>query len=280
MSPFGFRRTFRSALAFGAALLSAAAALAQATQPAALPKAEDLLKKMVDALGGEEAHGRLRNRVTTGTIEFVGSEIRGSINSKEAAPNLSFVVMQLGELGEMKQGYDGQVLWQCSQMHGPRIMEGEERDALARQAEFNAPIHWKRLYKKVETSGVDAVGTEDCYVVTLTPADGGAAERWFLSKSSGLLLRGEIVMKGALGIVNIQTDYGDYKVVDGVKLPHTLVQTAMNMKLRTIVERVEHNVKLPRTAFAPPDEVRDLLRDRDEKKDAGKPSSAPASRPK
>lgn len=269
-------QSFRGISAVAASLLLAATAIAQSTKPSELPKAEDLLKKMVEALGGEEAHAKLRNRVTTGTIEFVGADVRGEILSKEAAPNLSFVVMRLGELGEMTQGFDGTVLWQHSQMHGPRIMEGEERDAMIRQAEFNAPVHWKRLYKKVETTGTDVVGTDDCYVVTLTPADGGAAERWFLSKSSGLVLRGEIVMKGALGVVNIQTDYGDYKTVDGVKIPHTLVQTAMNMKLRTTVERVEHNVELPRSAFTPPDEVRDLLRTQGEKKAA----SAPASRPK
>jgi hypothetical protein len=272
------RRSF--ALAAMAAALLSQPALAQTTQEAALPKAEDLLAKMVKSLGGEEAHAKLKNRVTKGSMEFVGMDVTGEIVVKEAAPNLSFVVMTLGELGEMQQGCDGKVLWQLNQMQGPRVMEGEERDAMARQTEFNAQIRWKRLYKEVETVGAETVGDEKCYVVKLTPKDGGTPERWFLSEETGLVLRTELVMKGALGEVRIQSDFDDYKAVDGIKLPHTMTQTAMTMKIRTTVDSIEHNTDLPREVFELPDDVKELLRARVPEKSTTKPAaSAPAGRP-
>jgi hypothetical protein len=50
----------------------------------------------------------------------------------------------------------------------------------------------------------------------------GNKERLYFDTETGLLLRRVVLSKTILGLDPVQTDYLDYREVDGVKLPFTL----------------------------------------------------------
>ena len=54
-----------------------------------LPKAEEILDKFVEVTGGKAAYENVRNEKWTGSFEFVGKGIKGTITSYRADPNKS-----------------------------------------------------------------------------------------------------------------------------------------------------------------------------------------------
>ena len=62
-------------------LLCAAVVLATGAQLAAddLPKAETILDKYIEVTGGKAAYEKNHSEVSTGTMEFVGKGIKGSV---------------------------------------------------------------------------------------------------------------------------------------------------------------------------------------------------------
>ena len=53
-------------------------------------------------------------------------------------------------------------------------------------------------------------------------------EEYFIDSESGLLLRKVIVTETMLADIPDQTDYFDYRPVDGVKVPFTIRSSAVN----------------------------------------------------
>ncbi len=137
----------RSTMGFAVLLMSAVSvpgAFGQAT--ASLPKAEDVLDQYVAATGGKAAYLKLTNRVSTGTLEIAGANIKGKVTVTQAAPNKLTTTTDLGPpIGTTRQGTDGQVAWEISTIGGARILEGDEKDLALLQAIFNGEIRSKEL---------------------------------------------------------------------------------------------------------------------------------------
>ena len=112
--------------------------------PSDLPKAEVILDKLVDATGGRAALEKLHNRVTKGTFEFVGMDIKASITVYDSAPNKQYAILQAEGLGTIEEGTDGTVCWESSQMTGPRVKEGVEKETALHQATFIKELHWRK----------------------------------------------------------------------------------------------------------------------------------------
>ena len=147
-------------------LLCAAMVLATGAHLAAdeLPKAETILDKYIEVTGGKAAYEKNRSEVSTGTMEFVGKGIKGTVSSFRAAPDKSYTEVDIQGIGKVKEGTDGKMAWSLSAMQGPRVKDGEEKASALQAARFNAELHWRDIYK-AETKGVEKVDGKDCYKV-------------------------------------------------------------------------------------------------------------------
>ena len=77
----------------------------------------------------------------------------------------------------------------------------------------------------------------------------------FFDVQSGLLVRRVDLTRTALGDDPEQTDYEDYRTVDGVKLPFKITVSYLDDNhygTARIVNEVRHNLMLEETKFAPP----------------------------
>jgi len=81
----------------------------------------------------------------------------------------------------METGTDGVIAWENSAIMGPRLRSGVELRYHIREAMFNAPIYWRKVYKAAETVGAEKVEGVDCYRVLLTPVE-GKPETWFFDQ--------------------------------------------------------------------------------------------------
>lgn len=270
-----FRRTL-APLAVLASLLATAAALGQSepAQPAAkpqdLPKAEAVLERFIEVTGGKAAYEKLKNRVTTGTIEVPAANIKGAMKVYHQAPDLMFVEQDMAGMGKSMEGYDGKDAWEYSAMMGARLKEGSEKAMSKRAAVFNSELNWRKVYKTCETAAVEDVDGKPAYKLIMTPED-GAPEAHFYDKESGLLVKIELKAPSPMGEIPVEIRTGDYRDVDGIKVAHKLSQKAAMQEVLITIEKIESNVDLPAERFQIPAEVREML--------AGgeKPANAPAS---
>src|SRR5713226_9687088 len=73
----------------------------------------------------------------------------------------------------------------------------------------------------MRVSGKDKIGDREVYVIGATLPD-NRGERLFFDAETGLLLRRIGYTRTMIGIIPEQTDFEDYREVEGVKFPFTV----------------------------------------------------------
>ena len=276
--PFGrAERVSRCAAAVLAGLATAAAWTGgpnlAAAQEQKLPKAEEILDKSVDALGGKAAFEKLRNRVTKARIE---TQIPGRPQSQSAAltmyqeaPNKCYEVVELEGIGKVETATDGVTYWENSPVQGARVLEGEEKAQQQRATLFNPELRWRELYQKVECVAVEDVAGVPCYKLVLTPAEGKPETVWY-DRKTYLPAKGEAVLATSMGALPVQQTFADYRKVDGILVRHKLTQTTAGVEQVITVESIRHNVDIPPDRFALPEAITKLV---DKPKGATQPAT-------
>lgn len=229
-----------------------------AAQDEKLPKAETILDKYVEVTGGKAAYAKVKNRVTKSTLDIPAQGMKFNMTIYGARPNKMYILTESEALGKMEKGVDGKVAWEVNMMTGPQVKEAEERDLMLRMATFNAAVHWRKLYKKVECVGIETVNEKPCYKIVLTP-ETGDPETQYYDKESNLLVKTEMNLKLAMGTIPLESYSSDYKQIDGILFPHKAKALLMGTERIMTTESIEHNVKLPPDRFKLPAEIQELV---------------------
>jgi zinc protease len=255
-------------LALGAGLLPASAQTSQAASPQAkspaaqtttapattavpLPTVDEILKEYAQASGGQAAFDKLTSRVSTGTFEMdqMAGEAKQEIYAK--APNKVLYVTDSPSFGVVQRGFNGTMGWQDTPQTGLADLTGDQLATLKREADFYAPLHMKALFPKMTVKAKENVNGHDAYIVEAIPVEGHPVTLSF-DAASGLLVRAQTVAEGPMGTANIDTTLGDYRDVDGVKLPF-LIHSDMGQFAFTIkLTDVKHNVPIDDSKFNKP----------------------------
>ncbi len=238
----------------------------------ALPSGKDVLARYIEVTGGRAAYEKVHSRVTTATLDLPEMNLKGSVVTTQAPPNRGNIVTKLPGIGVFEQGTDGTIAWDKNVVTGPRILEGPERDTVIRSLTINNELDPEKHYKSIETTGVENVDGKPAYKVVLT-GPGGKETRYY-DKESGLLVKMEQTSQTQMGEITAIIIPSDYREVDGIKMPFKATQEAMGRKVNMTMDKIEHNVDVPDSQLAMPDDVKALL---EKKKSA--PSSAPATNP-
>jgi outer membrane lipoprotein-sorting protein len=239
-----------------------AGALLASAQPAAketLPTAESILDRYVEVTGGKAAYEKVKSSVSSGTMEIPAQNISGKMTIYAAAPDKQYVVTEIGSVGKIEAGSNGEVFWEKSSMQGPRIRKGAEADLYRRGATFNAPLFWRKLYQKVETTGTDTVDGKTCYKVALTPNGSSKADHSCYDKESGLLVRANMTMTSPMGELEIESRFSDYRKNGEVLGPHVITQHFGGQMIQIKIDKVELNADIPPEKFSMPDDVKALI---------------------
>ncbi len=235
------------------AALAGSPGLAAPDEP--LPKAEEILDKFVEVTGGKAAYEKVHNEKWTGTFEFLGKGIKGTITSYRAEPNRSFTIVELEGVGTIQDGTDGATAWQSSSLQGPRVKLGDERAISLREATLRGPLYWRKLYKHVETVGTETIDGQSCYKVVLTPEEGKPETQYFEKKSS-LMVKMTMSMASPMGEIPSETVLSEYKADAGLLQPHKVQQKALGQEFLVTLDHVEYNVDIPNDRFDLPADVK------------------------
>ncbi len=224
----------------------------------ALPKAETILDRYVEVTGGKAAYEQHTSEILMGTLAFPAQGLSGRLTRYAMAPDKEYSVVELGPIGKIESGVFNGVAWEKSAILGPRVKSGDEKDQAAREARFNAPVDWRKIYTKVETAGVESVNGDECYKVTLTPAT-GKPESQYYSKNTGLLLKTTATAVSPMGEVAVEIEVSDYKKFGGVLYPTRSKQKAGEQELDIAITSVSLNEPIPAEYFQLPAEVKVLV---------------------
>jgi hypothetical protein len=218
---------------------------------AATPTADQVLDHYVNAIGGRAAWTKLNSRVSKGTIEIPSmNNLSGTVEVHEKAPNSMLAVITLGG-AVFEQGFDGTTAWSDDPQNGLRVLSGSELEDAKREADFYHPLDLKKLYKTMTVTGTEKVGDRDAYVVEATSSDRDPDKMYF-DTESGLLVRAVNHRHTPDGVAVFQAEVGDYKDVDGVKLPFTVQQSSAQSAFTIRFTEVHHNLQLADSQFAKP----------------------------
>ncbi|HEX8137873.1 MAG TPA: c-type cytochrome [Pyrinomonadaceae bacterium] len=225
-------------------------ATAAAAKPEApLPSVEQILDAYVQAVGGRQAIEKVTSRVLKGSrVGADGVLVPEEVYAK--APNKLLVITTYPRFAS-RIGFDGARGWAQSNQ-GVRDLGPEMLAQLKLEAEFYKETRLKELYSKMSVLGKGSVGEREAYVVEATPAAGGPAEKLYFDSQTGLLLRKYSESKIVLGQSPTQTDYEDYREVDGVKLPFQIRWAIPGRTWGRKITEVKQNLPLDDAQFNPP----------------------------
>jgi hypothetical protein len=216
-----------------------------------LPTVEQVIAKYVTAVGGQSAIEKQKTRVLKGT-QTGANGASSPVEIYQAAPDKFLAVMHGSGAGDFTTGYDGTAGW----MQGPRgkqEMSGDQLELFRRAAAFSLPLRITDLYPKLRLMGQDKIGDRPVYIVGSQLSDKLQARLYF-DVETGLLLRVVTLNDTIIGRIPQQTDYEDYRDVDGVKVPFRVKQSGIDARsgwTRTFTE-IKAGVPVDSSKFAAP----------------------------
>src|SRR5947209_4992972 len=216
-----------------------------------LPTVDQVLDKFVQAIGGKAAYEKLHNREMRG-IQVVTGGTEIPLETYQAAPNKVVTILTTPKQGVITTGYNGTVGWTKNQ-RGQRELAGAQLDLMRRAADFYGDVHLKELYPDLRVVGRSRLGDREVYVLSSKVSD-TRTERLYFDAQTGLLLRIQGITQTMLARIPDQTDFEDYRDVDGVKLPFTIRLSGINPQndwMRKYTE-IKHNVTVDESKFNPP----------------------------
>ena len=220
---------------------------ASASTPGPEASVDGILDRYVAAIGGADVLKKFTSRVSKGTVEVEGFAIKGAFEMYEKAPNKVVMTMNVPGQAVLQQGFDGNVAWENDPDTGITEESGGKLTNTRRESEFYLPLRLHQLYPKLAVQGRERLKETDC-VVLVAPRN-GAPKRWYFDAQSGLLLRVEDRNMNDKTVSSI--DYGDYRAVDGLKLPFSML---LNEGYRFVVKltEIKQNVAIDDAKFAKP----------------------------
>ena len=214
-----------------------------------LPTVDEVLRRYVEAVGGEAAIRAVTSRVTKGTIDVAGVSRGGSFESYEQAPNKILNVIQAHPLGTVKVGFNGRNGWSRIQA-GLRMLKNQELASLQIDADFYGPVRIKNNYAKVTLVGMSKIGYRGVYVIDFQPTS-GAVERLYLDANTYLPARINTMLTTGTASEPVEMYLDDWRAVDGIKLPFSISQRFAKLTLTFTIKEITHNVAIDAKIFEP-----------------------------
>jgi hypothetical protein len=201
----------------GAAAPPAGQPQASPTPRPAGPSADDILKKYVEAIGGQAAIDKLKSRTAKGTIvQANGNSLQFELY--QTAPD-KFYFLVTTQQGPFERGFDGKVAWEKNARGVREVTGGELANFKAGNSLFSL-FNLKEQYARPPRVRRDKIGDRDVFVLDGMTTD-GKRMRLYFDATTGLLLRRVTATTSMIGIIPEQVDFEDYREIDGVKFPFT-----------------------------------------------------------
>ena len=234
-------------------------------RPDPLPAVEQILDRHAQAVGGRAATDRVQTRFSktsllkaklvdggTPKAHVIPRGEEWPVEIYQKAPN-KYLAVTTTPNGVVEQGFNGSVGW-IKTADGVREMTGAQTARVKRVADLYRDFDIKDSYASLKVTGREKIAGRDAYVVEGASLD-DRTEKLFFDVQTGLLVRRIIFIPMMLGFELEQTDFGDYREVNGVKLPFVIRTSYLDDNhlgtTRKVIE-VKQNIAIDDAKFEMP----------------------------
>lgn len=210
--------------------------------------AETVIADYIDAIGGKEKLMSVKSMKTMAGMDMMGQS--ASITIQQQDNNKMSMVVSMNGMNMQEMKVNGDEASAGGMGQSQTMSKGDPGfDDLASQAIMFNQLNYMDEGYTLELKGIEDVNGEKAYKISVeNPAGKKTTE--FYSVTSGLALKTLAVTEGPQGSQTITTELKDYKEVDGIMLPHTMVTIgAAPFPLEMKVSAYEVNPSIPATEF-------------------------------
>ena len=213
--------------------------------------ADQVFAKYMQALGALPRVAGLRSFVARGT--YGGFNTGGAdlpIEISAMAPNLRTQIVRAPDADNVKT-FDGRTAWVAEGWRPLPLMEltGGNFDGARLEGLTSFPAGIRAAFERWEAGTATIDGKP---VQVLQGTNAGQLPVNFYFDDSGLLVRTMRWNRTAVGSVPTQTDFADYRDVQGVKMPFKIVITWTDGQNTIALTQVQPNAPIDASAFAAP----------------------------
>ena len=216
-----------------------------------MPAANEVLNNYTNAIGGRAAIEKIKSAVIRGTVANASGST-GTFEADQIAPDKGYDTMTT-QRGTRIRVLNQQRGWEKTAF-GVNELAGQQLQDVKLSLALFGNLNLKDQFTKFEVIGTDKIASHDAYVVKATRPD-QKRERLYFDSESGLLLRRVTEMNSKIGVIPEETDFDDYRDVEGVKLPGTirlsLIDTQNPTSTRKI-DKIEFNTPIENSKFDKP----------------------------
>ena len=186
-------------------------------------KAQDIIEKMVEAQGGTKLLKGIKDMTMTGTFELVQQGLSGPLTFYKKEPDKRRADVELmGML--ITQAYDGTLAWWVNPQTGAtEEMPETEAANMKREAMPSVAIlNPKKYGLSFAYKGKETIEGKDHFVLEQTYPDGFKATL-YVDSTTYLTTKSKGTQNTQMGEVEFEQFASDYKKVNGMMLPHSVV---------------------------------------------------------
>jgi len=216
---------------------------------------DDIVARHVAARGGADKLHALQSMRATGTVDTGGGKVGRIVREIKRPGRIRLDFTYQGMTGVY--AHDGEKGWQVAPLQGkfdPEPLPAETAAAAVDQLDIEGPlVDWRAKGHQVELAGQELIGGKQAYKLKVT-LKGGAIRTDYLDPDTFLLLRSDVARPIRGHMVDLATTFADYKAVDGIQFPHSIVSQAKNRPQKVVitVEKIELNPEIDDARFRMP----------------------------
>jgi len=228
------------------------------SQAQAVPSADQVLNRYLQAIGGAESVGRVTSFVARGkSAGYRGFGGSGEVEVSTQAPDKRAIHIAFPEYpdrGVSVRTYDGRTGWIATPLAVvPKYeLAGSERDGARLDATLSFPTQIKQVLTSLRVGPPSTIGEKDVTVLQGNGPNGTLATLYF-DDQSGLLVRMVRHGRSPIGRVPTQVDYSDYRDVGGIKFPFHWTLAWLDGRDDFEFTDVKLNVPIDPARFGEPD---------------------------
>ncbi|HEX5426080.1 MAG TPA: c-type cytochrome [Candidatus Acidoferrales bacterium] len=221
-------------------------------QTAPAVSVDAILAKYTDAIGGSTAIGKITSLDEKGTATMPARGGR-QMQAEEVrkAPDKALLTTNLPNGREVQRGYSGAVAWQAFPGRGVEELTWDDLVRAKQWATFIPGLTMKQDFVREQVVATDKIGEASAYRV-MAIRKGGGRVFFDFDAQSGLLLRVSQRIESPLGALPQNTDYSDYRDVNGVKLPFSVTVTQVQGPTIYKWDSIQANVPVEDSRFEKP----------------------------
>lgn len=207
--------------------------------------AQSVLKKYIEAVGGEANIVKIKDLTLKGTMKIQGMSL--SLNMTYKMPGKFLMEMLMNGQSVQKEVLNGETA-RMSGMQGNKNITGEELERLKLESELFPETKYDILGYKTELKGIENINGKDAYVIDITSPSNSVTTEYY-AVETGLKIRSVSISETETGKIAQTTDVMDYTTINNVQFPKLMKTTMGPQSFEVNVNLIEINTNVPDQIF-------------------------------